>query len=186
MRYLASDPFLDDAKEEYDLVYWDNALHHMPDAFMAVQWSRKRLRRGGFFIFNDFVGPTRFQWSDFNIATVARYRSCLPKRLLQVPGSESIYYPTSISRPSVSAMLDTDPSEAADSASICKAARHYFPGIEIIPLGGCIYHSGLNDILANFTEADMEYLNLGLLVDDLCILQGHTQYAAGFARVLFD
>ncbi|MFN2471275.1 MAG: methyltransferase [Gaiellaceae bacterium] len=33
---------------KYDLVYWNNALHHMLDVDQAVQWSKRALRPGGF------------------------------------------------------------------------------------------------------------------------------------------
>jgi SAM-dependent methyltransferase len=48
----------------YDLVYWNNALHHMFDVKAALEWSRRVLKKGGVFLMDDFVGPDRMQWSD--------------------------------------------------------------------------------------------------------------------------
>jgi SAM-dependent methyltransferase len=45
--YHLADVFKETLPGDYDLVYWNNALHHMPDAFHAVAWSYERLRPGG-------------------------------------------------------------------------------------------------------------------------------------------
>ncbi|MBQ4132231.1 MAG: methyltransferase domain-containing protein [Desulfovibrionaceae bacterium] len=49
---------------KFDLVYWDNAMHHMFDTGQAMRWSRDALADSGVFYMYDYVGPTRFQWRD--------------------------------------------------------------------------------------------------------------------------
>jgi SAM-dependent methyltransferase len=56
------------APESYDLVAWNDALHHMPSAEEALAWSRMVLKSGGIFSLDDFVGSTRFQWPDEQLA----------------------------------------------------------------------------------------------------------------------
>lgn len=46
---------------QYDIVYWNNALHHMLDTTEAVAWSHERLVRGGSFVMDDYVGRNRLQ-----------------------------------------------------------------------------------------------------------------------------
>lgn len=35
--------------DKFDLVFWDNSLHHMPDAFAAVKISKEILKEDGVF-----------------------------------------------------------------------------------------------------------------------------------------
>lgn len=129
----------------FDLVYWNNALHHMLDSEAAVRWSRDVLLPGGVFYMNDFVGPSRMQWTD--------------------------------------RMLAVDPTERADSGRILPSVLRFFPDAEVIPTGGVIYHSVLNAILQNFDEeADRPWLDLLLLLDDLCTDLGDTHYAVALGR----
>jgi SAM-dependent methyltransferase len=55
--HLATEP------EQYDLVHWNNSLHHMLDVEPAIEWSWRVLKPGGLFYMDDFVGPDRFQWT---------------------------------------------------------------------------------------------------------------------------
>jgi hypothetical protein len=54
---------------EYDLVHWNNALHHMLNVDQAVQWTKRALRADGYLYMNDFVGPNRMQWPDETLAS---------------------------------------------------------------------------------------------------------------------
>ena len=75
-----------------------------------------------------------------------------------------------------------DPTEAADSANILPAIRDYFPMASLTLTGGVIYHLALNDVIANFTEADDLQLLQSLLVIDSALTSGNlTQYATAIA-----
>ena len=71
--------------DDYDLVYWNDALHHMPDVSDALRWSSDRLKPRGLLAMDDFVGPSRFQWSDTNLDWATRVPQELPTRLLRNP-----------------------------------------------------------------------------------------------------
>ncbi|MFN2490367.1 MAG: class I SAM-dependent methyltransferase [Actinomycetota bacterium] len=165
---------------EYDLVYWNNALHHMLDVDQAVQWSKRALRRGGYLYVNDFVGPNRMQWSDEALAIGSRARELLPRRLLKRPNRRG-YFARSLRRLPPDAVAATDPTECADSDDILPAIRRHFPAAWIKPTGGTIYHAALNDIVANFTDEDTSLLEFLLLLDDACTAAGHTHYAVALA-----
>ena len=78
------DPFTQGIEDQqFDLVYWNNALHHMFDAAGAVRWSREILKLGGVFAIDDYVGPSRFQHSKGPLAAVNKILAGLPDRLLQ-------------------------------------------------------------------------------------------------------
>jgi SAM-dependent methyltransferase len=173
----------DIAPASYDLVYWNNALHHMLDATAAVAWSFSILKPGGLFAMDDFVGPSRFQWTDDNLRWASQIRKNLPDRLLRNPWLETGLVETDVPRPTPEEVTSIDPSEAADSSRILSAIEHHFRAPEIIPTGGAIYHTGLNDIFCNFvTDEDMTLLRHILMIDQLLAERGTTQYAVAFAR----
>ncbi|MEJ7656421.1 MAG: class I SAM-dependent methyltransferase [Thermoleophilaceae bacterium] len=165
---------------EYNLVYWNNALHHMLDVDQAVQWSKRALRPDGYLYMNDFVGPNRMQWPDEALAIASKARELLPQRLLQRPTGEG-YLPTSVQRPDPDRLAADDPTECADSDDILPALRRHFPAASIKPTGGTIYHTALHNVIANFTDEDTPLLELMLLLDDVCTMAGHTQYAVALA-----
>lgn len=176
--YFVADAFEAAAETDYDLVYWNNSLHHMPDVVAAVRWSKERLKVGGLFAMDDFVGPDRFQWTNENLAWANKVRSALSDRLLASPYEPGVVLPRACTKPTIEEIMAADPSEAMDSGRILAAVRSAFPGVEIIPTGGALYHLALNDIFCNFeTEGDLACLRQILLLDELLAKQGTTQYA---------
>lgn len=184
VRFHLSDAFNERTQSTYDLVYWNNALHHMFDTETAVKWSRAQLRPGGVFVMDDFVGPSRFQWTDRNLQFASSVRALLPSRLLVHPTDRSRALPTRISRPNPQLLARDDPSEAADSSNILPAVRKHFPGAEIILTGGAIYHLALNDVLANLEEGDTPLLLSILLLDEALADLGETHYAVAFGKAV--
>lgn len=162
------------ANETYDMVYWDNSLHHMMDATAAVQKSYDVLSEGGMFLCNDFVGKNRFQWSDMEIIIANGIRSMLSEELFQLDNGRKLF--RFIVRPDVERMIETDPSEAADSEAIIPAIKNIFEEPLIIPTGGIVYHLAIQYILNNIPE-DSELLTYLLYLDDEVIKMGMTCYA---------
>ena len=158
-------------EQRYDFVHWDNSLHHMLDVDQAIRWSHNILQAGGMFYLNDFVGPSRFQWSDASLELAGRIRSLLPPAYLKNPHKPEEQVSLSMNRPTPE-IMDQDPSEAAQSEQIFESLLRYFPDAEIKKTGGTVYHLPLNDILHNFDEndaTDTALLSLLLLIDELCI-----------------
>jgi SAM-dependent methyltransferase len=193
--FHARSPLAQNINEQYDLVYWNNALHHMPDALQALQWSRNCLLPGGWLVMDDYVGASRFQWPDSQLRIASRIRRALPDRLRQVCEStdrathtnQSVppkqMFTSQVTRPSVAGMIASDPSEAADSANILPALKRIFPDARIIPTGGVIYNLALKDVIANFDDVRDAALLADLLEYDAILAeQGETQYACAFAH----
>ncbi|MDL2209335.1 class I SAM-dependent methyltransferase [Desulfovibrio sp. OttesenSCG-928-O18] len=165
----------------YDFVYWDNALHHMPDAEAAVRWSKEVLRPGGCFFLFDYVGPSRFQWTDEQVALVKNVLASMDDRYFVIPGTEYMWKKEP-NRQTVEEIMRDDPSEAADSESILPAFAAHFPLGTVIPLGGLLYVLGLDGILVNIPE-DSELLRRILKMDAMLSSAGHNYYAAAYAFV---
>jgi glycosyltransferase involved in cell wall biosynthesis/SAM-dependent methyltransferase len=171
-----------DLDDGYDLVYWNNALHHMFDVDRALAWSRERLRPGGHLVMDDFVGATRFQWPDEQLAIAGQVRRRLPERLLRDPEHPERLCPVDLTRPSLASMLAQDPSEAADSDNILPALGRVFPDAQILLTGGVVYNLALKDIIANFDPVqDAPLLQELLDFDAQLAARGQTHYACAFA-----
>lgn len=181
-RFHAQDAFAQDLGGQYDLVYWNNALHHMFNVRQALEWSRERLRPGGWLVLDDYVGPSRFQWPDAQLQIASQVRRSLPERLLRDPQHPERRCALDIARPSLEQMRSADPSEAADSDAILPALRQVFPEAEVLFTGGVVYNLPLNDVIANFDPVEDAALLQSLLAYDAELAaQGHTHYACAFA-----
>jgi len=170
---------------EVDFVHWNNSLHHMLDVERAIKWSYDILEVGGVFYMDDFVGPNRFQWSDAALNLSTRIRQILPDKYLHSPYQWDQFIGRIVTRPDIQKIVEADPSEAADSQRILENVRKYFPKAEITLTGGIIYHTALNDVLANIDEFDLTdkaILDLLLIIDELATKSGiESQYAATLA-----
>lgn len=172
LKFHRKDAFEADTRGRYDMVHWNNALHHMFDVDAAVDWSWHALQMGGVFYMDDFVGPSRFQWSDLSLSIASVVRAHLPERYLRDPRKPGCMLPSRLHRPDPEALMKSDPSEAADSDRILDAVTDRFPGADIVRTGGVIYHLALSEVLANIhpeDEGDRMALDL-LLGFDLCCL----------------
>jgi ubiquinone/menaquinone biosynthesis C-methylase UbiE len=183
MTFLMEDGLKAETREgAYDLVYWNNSLHHMFDVKAALEWSWRVLREGGVLLMDDFVGPTRMQWSDQLLAINTSVREALPRQYMLNPAHPDQMFSTTVQRPSVAGMMSVDPSECADSANILPELMRIFPESWIKKTGGAIYHLGLNDVLHNIVAGqDYDLLEKLLEIDDQCAEMGETHYAVAIA-----
>jgi len=158
--------------ENVDFVHWNNALHHMFDVYESVKWSYDILEYGGMFYMDDYVGPSRFQYSDEVLALLTRIRSLLPKRYLSNPRDSSKLLSSKIVRCDPEKLIAIDPSEAVEPDKILETVKHYFPSVKITQTGGYVYLACLGDIIHNIdeeNETDKAILDLLMLVDELMV-----------------
>lgn len=183
IRFHESDAFVECRRADYDIIHWNNSLHHMLDVDFAIAWSLERLKRGGIFAMDDFVGPSRFQWSDRVLDYATRFRASLPDHYrASIDPPHSILSVTA-SRPSIESMIAMDPTEAADSGNILGSLARRLPDGRVTPTGGAIYVVGLYHILPNFDEVeDHSILQAGLLIDQLLAESGDTLYAVAIGH----
>ena len=169
-------------RSDFDLVYWNNALHHMLDVPRAVRWSRERLRAGGLFVMDDFVGSDRFQWPDEDLELASRVRELLPERIRAAYLKEN-HASLRVRRPNERRLVRADPTEAADSGRIIESVLACFPGCDLRRTGGVVYHLALNDVLAHFDDVeDAALLDALLLLDESLAQAGRTHYAVAIGR----
>lgn len=134
--------------QAFDLVYFDNALHHMYDVKSVISDMIGLINPTGFFLMDDFVGPTYHQFTEERYRYAEHVRSLLPASTFE----SGAILPT-LSRIPTQAYLDADPSEACDSSSILPAIARWMPGAEIIPTGGLIYYLAGRELYHELTKA---------------------------------
>ena len=140
----------------YDLVHWDNSLHHMFSVDQAIAFSARALKPGGVLVIDDYVGPSYMQVSERVYAVADKTRSALPEKYLVNNTRAQERFPLIPKSPRIPVQhfLDSDPSEMADSGNILAAARRHLPGVTIIPTGGILFFLGLRPLFGNFDETD--------------------------------
>lgn len=181
--FKLADAFSLDLGEEWDLVYWNNSLHHMLDTAQAIAWSSSRLRQGGLFAMDDYVGPDRFQWSD---ATIQRATLLLQSLTIQQradPHHPQVILRETAACPPIDHVIRTDPTEAADSSNILPALQRQFGStLEWIPTGGLAYFICLDGLFENFqTPQELHQLQQLLQIDAAWARTVETAYAVAFA-----
>jgi SAM-dependent methyltransferase len=183
LNFRVADAFQEAEADTYDIVYWDNALHHMLDVAAAVDWSRRVLKPDGFLVVHDFVGANRFQFSERNIEYASRVRRSLPAEFLEIGNRPGEFAPVQVQKVNGDRLAAADPTEAADSARIVSEVSRAFPVGKWIMLGGGVYHIGLNDLFWNFERYEAPHLlDQCLVVDDLLSELGENHYAAFIGR----
>jgi hypothetical protein len=161
----------------------------MLDVNQAIEWSNRILKPGGLFYMDDFVGASRFQWPDRQLAMASEVRKSLQgTKYLRNPEKKNFlsrkYLPCRIQRPDFNTMIKTDPSEAADSGQILPAISKWFPSAEVIKTGGVVYSLALANVISNFDESlqeDCLVLKSLLEIETRFIGQGETHYAVCLA-----
>jgi len=136
----------------YDFVVAKMSLHHFEDIDHVYGQIRQALKPGGVFMFNEYVGPARFQWTDLQLELANRVLHTLPRRLRQSAlwGREL----TAIPRPTIEEMINMDPTEAVNSAQIIPLLPRHFEVVELRRYGGTLVHLLLNHVMPNFDVED--------------------------------
>lgn len=154
VRYHVAD--LEDADFEpgsVDVVFAHSSVHHVEALEALFDAVKRALRPGGGFHLHEFVGATRFQWTDAQLRLGNELMDALPERLRRLPdGSRK----PALMRPTIEQMIAVDPSEAIRSADILPMMRAHFTVIEERPLGGALLHNVLGDLTQNFRPGSAE------------------------------
>lgn len=129
-----ADAFVSSPTETYDLAYWDHALHHMLDVNAALDWSIRALNPGGYLLVNDYVGPTRLQWTREEVAYARRF---LDNNRAELVGLDRPLRPKTYT--GRLRQIWRDYSEAPQSDRILTSFTER-TGSDMRPLGGAMLH----------------------------------------------
>jgi SAM-dependent methyltransferase len=148
----------------YDCVFGVHAVHHVERLEHLFGQVRRALKPGGWFVLNEFVGPSRFQWTDRQLEVINCLLLALPERFRR----ESVHggrIKEPVVRPTIAQMRAMDPSEAARSAEIVPLAQRFFDVVDLRGYGGTLLHPLLHEIAGNFKD---EVPGGGALLEAIC------------------
>lgn len=136
-----------------DAVFAHSSVHHVEQLEALYAVVQRTLRPGGIFHLHEFVGPTRFQWTDAQLRIANEFLDSLPPRLRRLPNGTP---KEALRRPSIAEMIAADPSEAVRSAELIQALEPFFEVVEHRLLGGAVAHLALGGIAQNFDPTSVE------------------------------
>ena len=154
IKYITADlNHLSLPKKKYDLVIFFHSLHHVENLEGLLQNVGNTLTDDGLVLVVEFVGPTRFQWTDEQIQIAQELLDIIPPEL-----KIDLYNPTlrrtktKILRPTIDDVIKGDPSEAIRSGELIELLNKEFDILEQKPLGGTLLSLLFDGIAGNFDE----------------------------------
>jgi SAM-dependent methyltransferase len=159
--------------KKYDVVIIEGALHHFHSIGTVLEKVKKGLKGEGIFIVNEYVGPSRFQWTDAQLEAANRVLGMIPEEYRKKYFDGRIK--KKVHRPGRLSMFLNDPSESAESNMIEKAITGQFRVLERKEFGGTLLQLIFKDIAHNFiNERDQtkELLKMIFSVEDEMLRKG--------------
>jgi SAM-dependent methyltransferase len=160
--------------DKYDIVFSSAALHHVHQLAHAFAEIRRTLRPGGLLVLIEYVGPSRFQWTDQVHVLMDRLLAIMPPRY-RVSLRQRGIVKDRMRRPSVADVVAVDPSEAIRSEAILSELAQSFETLHRVNLGGTLLHFLLEDVVGNFdvhNEDERAFLELLILFEEVLIAEG--------------
>jgi 2-polyprenyl-3-methyl-5-hydroxy-6-metoxy-1,4-benzoquinol methylase len=145
------------AHETYDVVLGLHSLHHFERLDATMVRVAQLVRPDGFLVVDEFVGPTRFQWTSAQLAAADRLLAALPEERRRLVDGRIKHRAV---RPSRLSMILDDPSEAVDADRLLPSIHANFEVVEDLPYGGTVLHVALSGIAQNFLGDDAETAEL--------------------------
>jgi SAM-dependent methyltransferase len=136
----------------FDAVFANDVLHHIAGLEPLYTRIHAALAPEGRLIFNEYVGPNRFQYSDERMELVNRYLRVLPDRLRWDPITGRRLWRRV--RADVNQLVLDDPTEAVRSEEVMPLARRFFRTEKEYLYGGGLLNPLLFGIVTNFRAGD--------------------------------
>ncbi len=136
----------------FDAIIANDVLHHITGLEALYTRIEGALAPGGKLVFNEYVGPNRFQYSDAHMEVVNRYLRLLPNRLRWDPITGQVLWKRERVDPNRLAV--DDPTEAVRSEDVLPLARRFFRAEKEYVYGGGLLNPLLFGIVSNFRPGD--------------------------------
>jgi len=162
-------------KHSYDLIILDDALHHFTPLGTVLKNIQDWLAPDGLMVVNEYVGPSRFQWTDRQMEIANALLGEAPAGLALRPDGTPR---PPVHRSGTLSMVLYDPSESAESSSILPMIHSQFTVLEEKLYGGALLHLVFKDIAHNFLqpgEEALEYLRRCMDAEDEAMQSGDAQ-----------
>ncbi len=161
IRYFKADLNNLTLKISYDLIIFFHSLHHVENLEACLDSVKSSLSESGIVLVVDFVGPSRFQWTDSQIFHAQSLLDLLPEELkIDCSSEKKRILKTKIERQTVEYIVFGDPSEAVRSSDIMETIKNRFSIVEYKPMGGTILNLLFHNIAGNFKEDNLLVMSL--------------------------
>lgn len=150
--YFVADAQTFQPQKHYDALIAEGSLHHIAHLESMIPRLKSWLKPDGYFILNDFVGASRFQWTSAQLAHANRLLNELPPAYRTYFGSNRLK--THCYKPGRLSIWLNDPSEAVESSEILPILQEHFSLIELKGLGGSVLHLLFEGIAHHFVQPD--------------------------------
>jgi len=183
-------------EQAYDFIYFFQSLHHIEALEHMLQQCVRALRPNGVLMVNEYVGPSRFQWTErqrtMSDALIMLLPPDLRVDLLKADGTLK----TRSVAPTVEDMIIGDPSEAVRSGEIEAVLAAHFDIVDDKPWGGTLNYLVFENIAGNFDAGNPYHqaiaellihhenilIDFNVLPSDFKILVAKHRSARGAAR----
>jgi SAM-dependent methyltransferase len=139
----------------FDFIYFFMSLHHIEALEHVLQQCQRALRPRGLLLVNEFVGPSRFQWTERQLDMANTALASIPSALRRDLAKGGLK--TTVERPTVEHMIRTDPSESVRSAEIERLVKDHFAVVGEWNWGGTLNHLVFQNIAGNFDPARADH-----------------------------
>ncbi len=137
----------------FDICFAGAILHHVANLEHLLEQVKTALKEGGLFVIIEYVGPSRFNWSDKVERLMNRILSALPQSYrVSLKDGETVK--GEIRRPSSADVISIDPTEAIRSDEIRDLLTKNFEIVHQADFGGTLLQFMLADIAGNFEPGD--------------------------------
>lgn len=141
---------------KYNFIYFFHSLHHIKSLEKILEGCAKALLPGGIMMVNEFVGPSRFQWTEEQLNEANTIFRLLPEELRFDLSNQKIK--ERIKPLTIEEMIEIDESEAVRSAEIEVLLKEYFDILEEKNWGGTLTHLIFENTAGNYDPKN-EYHN---------------------------
>lgn len=131
----------------FDIIFSSSAIHHCSDLEGLFANINRMLAPDGYFFLDDYIGPSRFQWSDAQVLQINRLLQLLPDHLVR-DGLGATR--RRLQRPTIDEVIAVDPSEAVRSAEIVPLMRRNMAVEFYRGYGGNLLNLALSTVAQNF------------------------------------
>ncbi|MCC7175609.1 MAG: glycosyltransferase [Bryobacterales bacterium] len=177
----------------FDLICGIHCVHHFERLEHIFEECNRALADDGFVVFEEYVGPNRFQWTEEQLKLTRLMLGLLPEQMRIYPHG---MLKNEEGRSTVEQVIAVCPSEAIRSEDIVPLFGRFFNPVVNNPLGGTIQQLLYNGIIQNFPDEDpnalhfidcinaleQAYIGRGILPSDFVLLVGRKKKRPGFGR----
>jgi ubiquinone/menaquinone biosynthesis C-methylase UbiE len=138
--------------KKYDFAYSSHALHHIEDLEKMFSEIAKVLVDDGIFFADDYIGPSRMQYTDYQIERMNYALSILSEQKKHDAWFDD-RIKTEIARVPIEDYIRIDPSEGVRAAEIVSVMSQHF-WTKTIPMGLSIAYEVFSGIIRNFDPSN--------------------------------